>query len=50
MCGRKAGYQNARAAHQAANVYEERRGEPLRVYRCPFCTRWHLTSKEGAAA
>lgn len=39
----------ARKALHQANLRHERRGEAhreVRVYLCPFCQHWHLTSRE----
>lgn len=32
-------------ARRVAADLEERRGYPLRVYRCPDCARYHLTKQ-----
>lgn len=32
-----------------AAVRAARRGDRLRVYRCPICKGWHLTSQEKRA-
>jgi hypothetical protein len=46
LCARKTGYATMRHAHRARIVCEAFRPVRLRVYRCDWCDRWHLTSKE----
>lgn len=42
-CGKRR-HPNATAAIAAA-IRCSKRGRPLRVYRCPDCGGWHLTSR-----
>jgi hypothetical protein len=44
MCDKKRAYQTEHAANRAAARHDQR------VYECPVCFCWHLTSKEKAAA
>jgi len=46
-CIGKKKYSSAEFARYVADK-AERRGRPLRVYHCPTCDRWHLTSQAGA--
>lgn len=49
-CIGKKKYSSAQFARYVADK-AERRGRPLRVYHCPTCDRWHLTSQvRGAMA
>jgi hypothetical protein len=43
-CGTKVGHANRVAAEQAALEHERDRGEPMSVYRCRWCGRWHVGS------
>lgn len=43
-CGRKNRYPSEGVAQTRAIAYEVLRGQELRVYRCPYCGGWHLTS------
>lgn len=40
----KNGYPSRRAAKKAARIRSDKGGEPLRVYPCPNCGQWHMTS------
>ena len=40
----KIGYPSRRAAKKAARIRADHSGEALRVYACPDCGRWHMTS------
>lgn len=42
-CGKKR--RPTQIAAIAAAIRCSRRGKPLRVYRCPDCGGWHLTSR-----
>jgi hypothetical protein len=44
MCGSKMAYATQADALVAATV-NARYAASLRVYRCPICGKWHLTSK-----
>lgn len=45
-CDDKGRYDSARAAHAVMNKCLALRPDtPLRVYLCPFCDAWHITSK-----
>lgn len=44
MCHSKHRYPGHRAAGIAAMRAEERTGKAHRIYRCPYCEMWHLTS------
>jgi hypothetical protein len=37
-------------AKSAAIMYSARYGAPMRLYRCPFCRRWHLTTQARRAS
>lgn len=46
-CGKKTRYASQHEARQIANNCERFRPETkLRVYWCPFCDGWHVTSRE----
>ena len=46
-CGKKVRYHSQHEARQVANNCERLRPETkLRVYWCPFCDGWHVTSQE----
>lgn len=46
-CGKKTRYASQHEARQIANNCERLRPETkLRVYWCPFCDGWHVTSQE----
>jgi len=44
MCTSKRRYCGRRAAGKAAMRASERTGKAHRIYRCPYCELWHLTS------
>lgn len=44
MCGDKTGFEERRNADQAAERIASKTGGPRRVYRCPDCDLWHLTT------
>lgn len=44
ICG-KNGYRTYRHAMKVVGRAEGVRGEGLRIYRCPECGHWHLTSR-----
>jgi hypothetical protein len=44
-CHRKVGYLTAEKAISAAIKSIRETGAELRIYACPHCKRWHLTSK-----
>lgn len=46
MCAGKKRYKDEAAARFALDhVVEPSDGGSLRVYRCEYCSRWHLTSQ-----
>lgn len=47
MCLRKKSYKTLEIAQAVANQVLKTRGTKLRAYYCPFCNRYHLTSKEN---
>ena len=44
-CSKKIQYQTLRAAHRRANKYTEEFKIKNRVYECPSCGLWHITTK-----
>lgn len=46
MCTSKRRFRNETAAIKAAIGSSRHYGKPMRVYRCPVCRGWHLTSHE----
>lgn len=44
-CSRKKKYESERIAQKDANSMIEQFGGFLRVYKCKFCKKYHLTSK-----
>lgn len=46
-CLRKVAYPREAHAAQAARVVKRSRRVVLRVYQCPICRWWHVTSKAG---
>lgn len=42
-CMGKNSYESERAAKRVRNI-REHRSQELRVYACPYCYKWHLTS------
>jgi DNA-directed RNA polymerase subunit RPC12/RpoP len=44
-CGSKRRYKTPAEAERQSKVARQKRDEKLRVYRCPHCAGWHLTSK-----
>ena len=51
MCTGKKRFKDEAAAtfalHNLMHVDEDGRGGPVRVYRCEYCERWHLTSQQA---
>lgn len=47
QCSRKRRYRSEHEARLFANRAETKRGPKLRVYWCPICEGWHITSKTG---
>ena len=47
-CTGKRPYWTPGDARRAAKLHRRIAAERLHAYRCPFCTRWHLTSMTGA--
>ena len=46
QCAKKKGsYESARIAQQKADEQMEECGYTLRVYKCNYCKKYHLTSK-----
>lgn len=45
-CLKKTPYGSFREAERVMNKSSEERGKELRVYQCPDCGYWHLTSKK----
>lgn len=45
LCGGKIRYPGRARARRAARVRGDNQGVKLRVYLCPVCGDWHLTSK-----
>jgi hypothetical protein len=47
LCGEKARYATKKMAQTVRNkrLHEKRREKYLRIYPCPFCRGYHLTSK-----
>lgn len=45
-CLRKKAYESDIKAAAAAGLQEFYDKVSLRIYRCPWCNKWHLTSKE----
>lgn len=50
QCKKKTRYRSAHEARLTANMCEAQRGTPLRVYPCPICGGWHITSSAGRGA
>ena len=44
-CEGKAGFETAWQAKYDADAVYERRGVVLGWYECPYCGKWHLTSR-----
>ena len=44
QCAKKVRYKSQHEARVIANLAESQRGHKLRVYCCPICNGWHLTS------
>ena len=44
QCGSKNRYRHEHDAQQYRKKYEKLRGEKLRIYDCPVCNGFHLTS------
>lgn len=47
-CTGKRPYRTPGDARRAAKLHRRISAQRLHTYRCPFCTRWHLTSQTGA--
>jgi len=49
---KRCSYQGKRKFHTKADaeIFQARRVEKLRVYECPYCGFWHLTSSRRKAA
>ena len=45
QCGKKVRYRTEHDARVYANRCETVRGARLRVYACPICNGWHITSR-----
>jgi hypothetical protein len=44
-CAEKLAFDERQAAADAANVARYQRGMKLHVYRCRYCSLWHLSSR-----
>ena len=44
-CIKKKRYKSKQIAQEAINRVHKKRNTKLRIYYCPFCLGWHLTSK-----
>lgn len=44
MCEGKARYRNPSTAQKVMNKIKAKQGENLRMYKCPICGFYHLTS------
>lgn len=44
LCIKKWYYPTLRDAKKAAQRMQRERGSSTHPYRCPFCSKWHLTS------
>ena len=44
-CRRKKAYFTSKKASQVARYQESVTHDKLRVYRCPFCNKFHITKK-----
>ena len=49
QCRGKVPYQTRREAKAAKRRLKERHGRDYSVYRCPYCCRWHLTTRRIGA-
>ena len=45
MCTKKRMYRSEQAAHRAGILTEQRLKVPMRIYKCPNCVFYHLTTK-----
>lgn len=45
QCGKKSAYNSESEARKYAQKSKSLRGVRLRIYQCPFCRKYHLTSK-----
>lgn len=43
-CNDKIAYESEKRAKQVRNTIGKSRNKKLRVYKCPHCFQWHLTS------
>ena len=46
-CTRKRWYRTAAEARQGKAQAERCQAKKFRIYRCPWCGGWHLTTKKG---
>ena len=45
MCGAKTGFESRSAGQRKVDSLDIATGLHWRVYRCPYCGLWHLTSQ-----
>jgi uncharacterized protein YlaI len=45
MCEQKRTYMDATTARVYASIAARKAGKPMRVYLCPNCRFWHLTTR-----